>query len=34
MKYFVDFSDEAKEDVRKLRKSGDKQALKKLTAKT
>ena len=30
MKYFVDFSDEAKEDVRKLRKSGDKQALKKL----
>jgi len=30
MKYFVDFTDEAQEDMRKLRKSGDKQAVKKL----
>jgi len=30
MKYFVNISDDAKDDIRKLRKSGDMQALKKL----
>ena len=30
MKYLLKYSDEAKEDIRKLRKSGDKQAVKKL----
>ena len=30
MKYFIDFSEEANEGIRKLKKSGDRQAIKKL----
>ena len=30
MKYFIDFSDEANEGIRKLKKAGDKQVIKKL----
>ena len=30
MKYFLDFTDRAKADMQKLKKSGDKQAVKKL----